>query len=136
MFRAAGIIVFVGGIAVAAGPYPPVRPARQPLRFEDHKGEFIARGPAYKLTIRANQNVLVWNNPTITAAAALTTTFPGANSGARMLSETKMASVSNYFIGNSSREWRTGVANYEKVRIQNIYRGVDLLFYGKEGSLE
>src|SRR5580704_3049810 len=136
MFRAVGIIVGFGGIAFAAGPYSPVPPARQPLRFEDHQGEFIARGPAYKLTIKANQNVLVWNNPTIQAAAALTTTFPGANSEARIVPETKMASVSNYFLGNSPHEWRTGVANYEKVRIQNIYRGVDLLFYGKEGSLE
>ena len=135
MFRAVGI-VFFSGLAVAATSYPRLPFAKQPLRFEDHGGEFIARGLSYALTVRATQNVLAWNNPKTKTAASLTTTFPGANVEAKLLPETKSSAVSNYFIGDAPRDWRTGVANYEKVRIQNIYRGIDLLFYGKEGGLE
>ena len=113
VFRAVGI-VFFGGVAVAAGSYPRPPFAKQPLRFEDHAGEFIARGPSYVLTVQAKQNVLAWINPKTKAAATLTTPFPGANREATLLAETIMAGVSNYFIGNSPRDWRTGVANYRE----------------------
>jgi Beta-propeller repeat len=42
----------------------------------------------------------------------------------------------NYFIGNDREKWRTNVPNYAKVRYQNVYPGVDLVYYGNQGQLE
>ena len=42
----------------------------------------------------------------------------------------------NYFRGNDPEQWRTGVATYRKVRYQEAYPGIDLVFYGNQGQLE
>src|SRR5262249_31125536 len=44
--------------------------------------------------------------------------------------------VSNYFIGNDRQQWRTGVPHYERLKIPNVYRGIDLVFYGRGADLE
>lgn len=43
---------------------------------------------------------------------------------------------SHYFVGNDSRKWLRGVSNYAKVFYENVYPGVDLLFYGNARQLE
>ena len=44
--------------------------------------------------------------------------------------------TSNYFIGNDSSKWRTGVPNYESAAYRNIYNGIDLVFYTSEKGLK
>jgi hypothetical protein len=41
---------------------------------------------------------------------------------------------SNYLIGNDPNKWRTNVPTYGRVRYENIYPGVDLVYYGKKGG--
>lgn len=43
---------------------------------------------------------------------------------------------SNYFIGKNPKSWRANVTNYAKVRYRNVYRGVDLVYYGNGSQLE
>src|SRR5205823_13132935 len=45
-------------------------------------------------------------------------------------------SRSNYFIGNDPQKWHTGIANYANVRYRNVYRGIDLIYYGNQRQLE
>jgi uncharacterized protein (TIGR03437 family) len=47
-----------------------------------------------------------------------------------------LPSTSSYFLGNDPKGWRTGVANYGKVRYSGVYRGVDLVFRGSEKAFE
>ncbi len=42
----------------------------------------------------------------------------------------------NYFRGQDPRKWHTNIANYARVRYENIYPGVNLLYYGNQGRLE
>jgi uncharacterized repeat protein (TIGR01451 family) len=42
----------------------------------------------------------------------------------------------NYFIGNDPHQWRTNVATYAKVKYENVYPGVDLVYYGDGRQLE
>jgi hypothetical protein len=61
----------------------------------------------------------------------------GANSNARMIGLERLPGVTNYLIGNDRRKWRTGVAGYGKVKHENVYPGIDLIYYGnQEGRLE
>ncbi len=60
----------------------------------------------------------------------------GANRRARVSGESQLATRTNYFIGNDPRLWRTHVPNYERVRVDQIYRGVDVVYYGSGQQLE
>jgi len=42
----------------------------------------------------------------------------------------------NYFIGNDPAQWRTNVPIYAKVTYRGIYPGIDVVYYGDQGSLE
>jgi Beta-propeller repeat len=42
----------------------------------------------------------------------------------------------NYFTGPDTRKWHTGVRTYAKVKYEDVYPGVDLLYYGRGGQLE
>ncbi|HMD83784.1 MAG TPA: SBBP repeat-containing protein [Terriglobia bacterium] len=61
----------------------------------------------------------------------------GANAGAAVAGADELPGKSNYFIGNDSKKWRRNVPNYAKVKYQNVYPGVDLVYYGNQsGQLE
>ncbi len=38
----------------------------------------------------------------------------------------------NYFLGGDPARWRTGIAQYARVRYRNVYPGIDLVFHGSE----
>jgi hypothetical protein len=42
----------------------------------------------------------------------------------------------NYFIGRDPAKWRTNVPTYAKVHYQNVYPGIDLVYYGNQRQLE
>jgi hypothetical protein len=42
----------------------------------------------------------------------------------------------NYFIGNDPSRWQRNVAQFGRVRYDQLYPGIDLDFYGREGHLE
>jgi hypothetical protein len=43
----------------------------------------------------------------------------------------------NYFIGNDPKKWRTNISTYARVRYQDVYPGIDLIYYGNHaGQLE
>lgn len=43
---------------------------------------------------------------------------------------------SNYFIGNIRSEWRTGVSNFKEINFNNLYEGINLVFYTNEDGLK
>ncbi|MGA3326140.1 MAG: SBBP repeat-containing protein [Terriglobia bacterium] len=60
----------------------------------------------------------------------------GANASAAVTGADELPGKSNYFIGNDPKKWRTNVSNYSKVKYQNVYPGVDLVYYGNQRQLE
>ncbi len=59
-----------------------------------------------------------------------------ANSAARVTGVDELAGTSNYFIGNDPAKWRTNVPTYAKVKYEEIYSGIDLVYYGNQRQLE
>lgn len=43
---------------------------------------------------------------------------------------------SNYFVGNDRSQWHSNISNFARVRYQQVYPGVDLVYYGQQGQLE
>jgi hypothetical protein len=130
-----------------------------PISFEANQGQtdsgvkFLSRGRGYSLFLTPTAAVLEIagrrsRNERKDALIAdsgktgnlkssvLRMNFAGANPAPRVVGVDELPGKSNYFIGNDTAKWRTGVANYTKVKYESIYPGVDLVMYGNQRQLE
>jgi len=62
--------------------------------------------------------------------------YVGANPHPRVVGLDRLPGVSNYFIGNERTKWRTNVPGYARVELRDVYPGIDLVYYGRNGQLE
>jgi len=44
--------------------------------------------------------------------------------------------VSHYYIGDDRNKWHPNVPNYERVKFEQVYPGIDLIYYGNQQRLE
>jgi Beta-propeller repeat len=113
---------------------------RLPLFFEANEGQsdkqvkFISRGRGYTLFLTGSEAVL--SLPQAEKESVMRMKLVGANSSARVSGVEELPGKSNYFIGNDPTQWRTNVPNFSKVKYQETYPGVDLVFYGNPQNLE
>lgn len=122
---------------VAAIPEKPkVNPSfgNMPICFEPNVGQapagvrFVTRGSAASLT--ATGAVLGGGERPVTLE------FVGASASARAAGARELPGKANYLVGNDPSEWKTNVPTYSAVCIEQLYEGVDLVWYGKGRSLE
>jgi Big-like domain-containing protein/beta-propeller repeat-containing protein len=59
-----------------------------------------------------------------------------ANADAKVIGVDELVGTSNYFIGSDPSKWRTNVPTYAKVKLEGIYPGIDLVYYGNQRQLE
>src|SRR5260370_10013945 len=59
-----------------------------------------------------------------------------ANPKPRLASLDELPGKANYFTSNRLESWRTNVATYAKIKYEQVYRGVDLVFHGNGRQLE
>jgi len=103
-----------------------------PLRFEpdaQRPGQgrtYLARGLAYAASFAGREIVL----------GPLHLSFPGAPGPRRISGEELLSGRSNYLLGSDPSGWRTGVSHYAKVRYEQVFPGIDVVFYGNHGQLE
>lgn len=69
-------------------------------------------------------------------AATVRVAMEGANPSASALPLEELSGKVNYFIGRNPAEWRTGISTYRRIKYSNVYPGIDLVYYGKQGHLE
>lgn len=62
--------------------------------------------------------------------------LPGANRSPVIETIDELPGRSNYFIGNDPKKWRTGIANFAKIRYRSVYPGIDLIYHGEESKIE
>jgi hypothetical protein len=87
---------------------------------------------------------LISNSPVEPGNEDLATTTPavlrmkllGANLEPRVSGENPLPGKSHYLIGDDPKQWRTNVAHYAKVKYQQTYPGIDLVYYGNQRQLE
>jgi len=129
-----------------------------PLSFTENQGQvdsdvqFIARGDggdmffsAYETTFILQKNKEqtvekkdVTSEPVTDESEyfVLKRQFLGTNSNLTAEGEEKLQWNTSYFIGNNPSQWHTGVPNYEKIHITNLYEGIDLVYYGDKNVLK
>jgi uncharacterized protein (TIGR03437 family) len=68
--------------------------------------------------------------------AVLRMKLVGANPSPQVAGAEELPGKSNYFIGNDPAKWRTNVPTYAKVKYEDVYPGIDLVYYGNQRQLE
>src|SRR5947209_1276856 len=136
-----------------------------PLHFEANQGQtdpgvkFLSRGRGYTLFLTGRgEAVMLLGKPApmydrlesaallraaakpppepATPAAVVRMNLIGASKSPRVEGLEESPGKANYFIGNDPKMWRTNVPMYAKVKVQGVYPGVDLVYYGNQRKLE
>ena len=135
-----------------------------PLHFEANEGQadgqvkFLTRGNGYNMLFTPTESVLVLNKRLTDSKAqpedrasvlpessasqpkfqstAIRMRLEGANPSPKMAGEDILPGKSNYFTGGDPKKWRTNISNYKKLRYEEVYPGIDLVYYGKQDKLE
>ncbi len=136
-----------------------------PLYFEPNEGQldpqvkFLSRGSGYSLFITPAEAVYVLKrgdpnhslnkfkgfDPKLRTPRSSLQTNPsevlrlkleGGNRLAEFEGVDKAEGKSNYFIGNDPTKWHTNIPNYTKVKMKDVYPGIDMVYYGAQRKLE
>src|SRR5260221_4509552 len=125
-----------------------------PLHFEANRGQtaedvrFLSRGLGYSLYLTAGEAVLVLAKPDAHSGQAprdadaqvtsgpLRMSLVGAAPKPHVSGLERQPAKANYFIGKDPAKWRTNVPTFAKVHYQNVYPGIDLVYYGNQRQLE
>jgi len=74
--------------------------------------------------------------PPVIKAHAYEVTFLGADPKPEIVPDKPLDAYSNYFIGNDSTKWRTGVKSYKNVLYRELYKGIDMQVYSEASLLK
>jgi hypothetical protein len=135
-----------------------------PLMFEQNVGQtdpsvqFIVRGSGFNAFLTSTSEVLTLPQSLIGPSASVDSSLlpgsgravppappedvlqiqlVGSDPSSRAIGQDVLQTVTNYFVGNDPSQWRTNVQNFGKVVYQNIYPGVNEIYYGTtDGQFE
>lgn len=125
------LFLFAACVPASAASY-----GKLPLNFEANRGQsdarvkFLSRAEGHTLFLTSTEAVLETKHDVSRIQ------IEGANPDSKALGAEPRIARSNYFIGNDPAKWRTGVANYGRVRFTEVYPGIDLVYYGKDRQIE
>ena len=139
----------VGALNVLGLTVPAQVPAafgNLPLYFEANQGQadqaalFVARGNNHQFSISpAGARFELQKTDAQTKKTSLRTVqmqFVGAGSQAQIQGADELPGKINYFVGDNPAQWHTGVETFARVRIEQLYPGVNLVYYGNQRQLE
>ena len=126
-----------------------------PLMFEPNQGQanldpadvrakFVARGPSYGLFLGPEGAILSLRSHAAAKGSTkrearvetLQMKLAGANPNASLSGADLLPGKSNYFLGSDPAKWHHNVPQFARVRYENVYPGINLVFYGNQGHLE
>ncbi len=96
-----------------------------PIRFEPRSSGWIALGLNHSISITDRATTLRLGGRSVAL------TFPGSNRAAKFSAAGAMTAT-NYFRGHDY----TSVPSFRKLHRSDVYRGIDMVYYGNGGELE
>jgi hypothetical protein len=127
-------------------------------QFADRSVEFVSRGKGYTLALTSTEAVMALTRPFSRRGPLATTDrignraqpapmaqpplsivhmkLVGANAASAVGGLDAQPGKINYIIGKDPEKWRTNVPTYAKVRYQNVYPDIDMVYYGNQRQLE
>lgn len=131
-----------------------------PLYFEANQGQadatvkFLTRGSGYSLSLTETEAILTLQGPgngeqgpvrhtqdqaptpDPRSLATLRMQLVGAKPTLIITGVEELSGKANYFVGKDVAQWRTNIPTYAKVKYEQVYPGIDLVYYGNPQQLE
>ncbi|QUI23830.1 SBBP repeat-containing protein [Vallitalea pronyensis] len=119
-----------------------------PLTFIPNKGQvdtkakFYVNGAGYGFYFTPEEAVLSFTSQNTTESnttingIALALRFIDSNPDVEIYGLDQAAGKVNYFRGKNESEWMTNLPTYEKIIYKELWKGIDLVFYGKNHTLK
>ena len=110
---------------------------RLPMAFEPNLGQtdarvkFMARGSKYGLFLTNHEAVL-----SLAHTSPVQMSLVESNPNAEVAGTEALPGKSNYLIGKDPSRWHRDIPQFARVRYRQVYPGIDLVYYGKQGELE
>ncbi len=156
--------ITIGSLILSATVFaaPQAKSFDHPVVFEPNKGqvspnvEWIARGRGYEMFVTRDsatfalfENAGAAERPNARRLSSARSSAPPSDTQMSAIRMTLRGSrrwdaggleptggVSNYFVGNDSSHWQTNIPHYGRLRVADVYAGIDLVFYDHNGDLE
>ena len=118
---------------------------RMPLQFEQNLGQapapirFLSLHGAYEVALTPDQLVLNLKDRGVGSRKGdglISMRLLGGNPRPVLTGEEELPGKVNYFLGNKREKWHTGVSTFSRVRLKEVYPGIDLVYYGNQKQLE
>jgi hypothetical protein len=107
-----------------------------PLYFEaGAPAQFVASGSRSQFLISPVESQIILRKSNA-ETATVRMRFTGANPAAQLSGEGELSGKINYFTGGDPAQWRSGVPTFARVRVEGIYPGINLVYYGNQKRLE
>ncbi len=110
-----------------------------PLWFEADPSaatsQFVAHGRDSEIQLAATSAQFVFRQSAHQTVSARME-FVGANPTAEISGGAEMTGKVNYLVGNDSSHWQSGVTAFAQVRANQIYPGINVVYYGNQQRLE
>ena len=143
-------VAVVQGVDTSGNSRAVQRFANLPLHFELDMSQtspgrrFTTRGPGYRMQLDAHSALISLSSSSASTSeagshksgAAVGVHFDGASASATIDGDTMLAGRSHYFTHGDVRHPITDVPHYARVRISDLYPGIDLVYYGNPHQLE
>jgi len=122
-----------------------------PLAFEPNAGlfnekvKYLSRGPGFALYLTQSEATLVLRKSHRLDDAGdkiqddlntVTMKWLNANTDSPVTALNLLPGKSNYFIGSDVTQWQRDIPHYQQIRYEDIYPGIDLVYYGHSRTLE
>jgi hypothetical protein len=115
---------------------------RLPLAFEPYdihstsyaQVKFAARGNGYAILLAPDETVFALGHGS--RSATLHMQVKESNRAPKLVALDELPGKSNYLVGSNPSNWRINVPNFGKIAERDVYRGIDLVYYGNQRQLE
>ena len=105
---------------------------------------FVSRGNGYTLYLTPSEALFALegnssstrSEPSSGSRDSFSIRLVGANPSPAIEGLDRMAGYKSYFIGNDPSRWRTAVPHFARVRYEQAYPGIDVVYYGVEEGPE
>ncbi len=141
-------LILVAGLLVltvlpaCAGDSVTVEVSRIPLVFIENQGQrpaevlYHTNAAGHSIYFTQDAVVCVRAAGEDQAASVIEITVAGQSAGTEVTGEDPLTGTANFLIGNDPEQWVTSVPTFGKVRYADILPGVDIIYYGTQGTLK
>ena len=121
---------------------PKVEHGQLPLSFELNEGQAgaeikaLSRGNGYGVLLTADEFILSLTRDAKERSSVLRFKLVGGNTAPVVSGDDRLPGTVSYFTGNDRSKWRSNIATYAKVKYDEVYPGIDLVYHGNQRELE